>query len=125
MLFLKKRDLALPLGELSALPTERGNMTIPKEKARWFKTGCGTLSVTCGDSSPKGRAKGPPHCRKMEMQHVGATIGRPRAADRRPYENKGGLPGGRWLTLQIGPASIPFPQTENWQEKSRTVRCGF
>ena len=40
-------DLPLPLGEV-AEHSEDGE----------GKIGCKTLSVTCGDSSPKGRAKG-------------------------------------------------------------------
>ena len=58
--------LALWEGWLSAAKTERGN----NGHAKWifvvcayklissFKKDCTTLSVTCGDSSPKGRAKG-------------------------------------------------------------------
>ena len=42
---------ALPLGELAAKPTER-------VKHNHTKTGSKALSVTCGDSSPTGRAKG-------------------------------------------------------------------
>ena len=43
---LNRRPLPLPLGEV-AERSEDGE----------GKTGCNTLSVTCGDSSPKGRAK--------------------------------------------------------------------
>ena len=49
------QDLALPLGELAAKPAEREKghtiLIFP------FKSACKALSVTFGDSSPKGRAK--------------------------------------------------------------------
>ena len=52
-----ERYLALPLGELAAQPPERETwlslcLLLPFERA------CKALSVTFGDSSPRGRAKG-------------------------------------------------------------------
>ena len=41
-----KHPLSLPLGEVDEREDGEG------------KPGCNALSVTCGDSSPKGRAKG-------------------------------------------------------------------
>ena len=52
-----ERYLALPLGELAAQPPERETW-LPLCLLLPFERACKALSVTFGDSSPRGRAKG-------------------------------------------------------------------
>ena len=53
--------MPLPLGGVSCeypLPLPLEEAAEHSEDGEGIEKGCKTLSVTCGDSSPKGRAKG-------------------------------------------------------------------
>ena len=54
-----ERSLPLPLGEVAERSEDgEGKHAVRSQMDFIMQEGCKALSVTCGDSSPKGRAKG-------------------------------------------------------------------
>ena len=90
-----ERYLALPLGELAAQPPERETwlslcLLLPFERA------CKALSVTFGDSSPRGRAKG------LQLNHNDAGGKRSQACSCVPPQKPA------QVQPDIRPFSMPF-----------------